>query len=186
MYKRQDKCFPVGLYGLSMYTIENYLTCLSGNANTKLIILRLSNPFGPFQDLQRGQGIINILFENHFFKRQTEIWGDGTAVRDYIYTSDVSKAIERAIDYSGKSKLFNIGSSTGRSINEVIASIEKALGDRLDIYKNLDRKNKISSNILDTSFAKRELAWEAEVDFNNGLLKTMAHYKKLSGSVSYA
>ena len=82
--------------------------------------------------------------------------------------------------------MFNIGSSTGRSINEVIASIEKALGDRLDIYKNLDRKNKISSNILDTSFAKRELAWEAEVDFNNGLLKTMAHYKKLSGSVSYA
>lgn len=178
-HKETDKCFPVGMYGLSMHTIENYLKHLSRASKTKLAILRLSNPFGPYQQANRGQGIINVLFENYFLGKQSEIWGDGSAVRDYIYVSDVCVAVQKAIRYNGVSNLFNIGSSCGRSINEVILSIENSLQDSLKPKRKIDANIAISTNILDTSKAFGELSWKAETEWMEGLELTKTYYKSL-------
>lgn len=178
-YSENDKCFPVGMYGLSMHTIENYLKLISQDSSTKLCILRLSNPFGPFIQKNRGQGIINVLFENYYSGKQSEIWGDGSAVRDYIYVSDVCVAVQKVIDYSGSCTLFNIGSSVGRSINEVIDSMESVLEDSLNVKRNLSVNVRVSSNILNTSRAQAELDWQSKTDWMKGLELTKNYYQSL-------
>lgn len=172
-----EMCFPVGMYGLSMYTIERYLKFIADKSSVKLIILRLSNPFGPFQHLNRGQGFVNVLLENHIFNRPTEIWGSGLAVRDYIYSGDVVDAINKSIIYKGRKTIFNIGSGKGISINKVVSDVENLIGEELNIIRKPEKEIKVSKNILNVDLAKSEMNWQCSTDWINGIEKTYVYYK---------
>lgn len=54
-----------------------------------------------------------------------EIWGDGSVTRDYIYIDDVISALLKTIDYCGKEPIFNLSSSVGTSINDLVKIVQK-------------------------------------------------------------
>ena len=51
-------------------------------------IVRLSNPFGPGQDIRGSIGAASIFAARALAGERIEIWGDGSAIRDYVYVDD--------------------------------------------------------------------------------------------------
>jgi UDP-glucose 4-epimerase len=105
------------------------------------------------------------------------IWGDGSAVRDYIYISDVADAFAAAVDYDGDERIFNISSGHGTSLNELIAMIEATLGQSVARQYLPGRPIDVPVSILCNALARRELGWSPKVDLAAGLART-AHWMR--------
>ena len=90
---------------------------------------------------------------------------DGTGVRDYIHVVDLAlghiKAVERIMSGTGVDA-YNLGTGKGYSVLELIHSLEKVCGKKLN-YKIMGRRpGDLASCYSDPSKALRELGWKAE------------------------
>jgi UDP-glucose 4-epimerase len=82
--------------------------------------LRISNVFGRFQRSDGQQGLLGALIRNIKTDAVTNIWGDGSAVRDYISVDLVCKYIRALIQAPEVSGVFNLGSGHGLSVNNIL------------------------------------------------------------------
>ena len=82
-----------------------------------------------------------------------EIWGDGTTIRDFIYISDLISAILLSCTYSGKHRLFNVGSGTGLSLLDLTSKLEYLLNKSINVNFLEPRGCDVSTNVLSTDLA---------------------------------
>jgi UDP-glucose 4-epimerase len=115
---------PITAYGISKLAIEKYLAIYEHLYGFQYRILRVANPFGPFQVPVKHQGVISMLISRAIKNESVEIWGDGSVVRDYIFVDDVIDALEAAMGDQSSARIFNIGTGRGRSLFEVIGAVE--------------------------------------------------------------
>jgi UDP-glucose 4-epimerase len=168
---------PITAYGIGKLAIEKYLALYEHLYGLQYRILRVANPFGPFQVPIKNQGVIAALMSRAIRNETIEIWGDGSVVRDYIYVDDVVDALEKAMNDQGDSRIFNIGSGHGRSLKDVISAIESLLNTRLKIDWRQSRAVDIPISVLSMERAKIELGWEASTPFKEGLQLTLDWWK---------
>ena len=93
--------------------------------STKILIARISNPYGPGQDFNKGVGFIDAAIKKTIRGEKIEIWGDGNNVRDYIYIDDVCRMLISLFNYQGNYDTFNISSNTGTSQRDIIRMLEE-------------------------------------------------------------
>lgn len=166
---------PICAYGISKLAVEKYLALYHHLYGLDYLILRVSNPYGRFQYLkpEKKQGVVATFLKKALAGEPLEIWGNGDIVRDYIYVGDVIEALIKSIDYDGKKRIFNIGSGVGKSINEIIQSIEILLDKTVEKHYKPGRSADVPVNILDISMAVHEMQFNPTVDWMTGLQKTM-------------
>ena len=116
---------PINHYGNVKLCIENTIRTFNYQAHTKILIARISNPYGPGQDFNKGVGFIDAALKKSIRKEKIEIWGDGNNVRDYIYIDDVCRMLISLFEYQGEYDTFNISSNTGTSQRDVIRMLEE-------------------------------------------------------------
>jgi UDP-glucose 4-epimerase len=168
---------PITAYGVSKLAIEKYLGVYEHLYGLDYRILRVTNPFGPFQASRKNQGIIAALISRALRDESIEIWGDGSVVRDYIFVADVINALEAAtVDQSG-SRIFNIGTGQGRSLREVIAAIERQLGQKLRVEWKPARPVDVSTSVVAIERAREVLGWAPKTPFDEGLKETIAWWR---------
>jgi UDP-glucose 4-epimerase len=160
---------PVCSYGITKLSIEKYLHLFLELHGLEYTVLRLANPFGEGQRIHASQGAIAVFIGKILRGEPIEIWGDGSVVRDYIYIKDVVDALLAALDRTTEERVFNIGSGYGRSLNEVIDSIETATGCYADRRYMPARQFDVPANVLGISRAKELLDWSPKVSFETGL-----------------
>jgi UDP-glucose 4-epimerase len=170
---------PISAYGVHKLTIEKYLFLFHQLHGVDARVLRISNAFGERQSPTSGQGAIAAFLYRALRGEIIEIWGDGSVVRDYIYVSDVIRAAMKMMVYEGEVRVINIGSGVGRSVNEVIKTIEDTVGRRAEVRYSSGRSLDVRSNILDTSRAMAHLNWVPEVGFEDGVRRTLDGIMKL-------
>ncbi|MEX0645753.1 MAG: NAD-dependent epimerase/dehydratase family protein, partial [Parvularculaceae bacterium] len=102
-----------------------------------------------------------------------EVWGDGSVVRDYFYVDDLVEAILAAIAHDGPSRVFNIGSGEGQSVNDIIAGVEKATGREITRRYAPARAIDAPKSVLDIALAGKELGWRPKVPLAEGLARTV-------------
>jgi UDP-glucose 4-epimerase len=168
---------PITAYGISKLTIEKYLALYEHLHGLDYRILRVANPFGPYQVPMKNQGIIATLVSHALRHERIEIWGDGSVVRDYIFVGDVIDAIETAAADQGDGRIFNIGTGQGRSLREIIAAIEMQLGRRLDINWNPGRPIDVPASVMSIERARDVLGWMPRTPFEEGLEQTIAWWR---------
>ena len=150
---------PICSYGIHKLTVEKYLNLNHTLHGMNYVVVRLSNPYGELQDVNRGQGLITTLVNKIQLNQVVEIWGDGSNERDYIHVNDVSAAIIMLINYTGKMKIFNVGSGIGTSINNLIAVL-KTMPKIKFRYKYLPKRNlDLPYNVLNIELIKNEINW---------------------------
>jgi UDP-glucose 4-epimerase len=164
---------PNSVYGMNKLSIENYLRYFSDKYHFKSIVLRISNPYGPRQVPFRGQGVISTFLASVLLNKPIHVWGDGSAVRDYLYIDDLTMAFESAIKYSGQHRIFNIGSGIGYSINQIIENIQDLTHTKPLILFEQESDVEVHANILNNSLAKLELNWVPQMSLLDGLSKTL-------------
>lgn len=168
---------PITAYGISKLAIEKYLALYRELYDLDYRILRVANPFGPFQIATKKQGLIAETISRALSRRTVEVWGDGSVVRDFVYVDDVTEALEMAGSHMGQDRLFNIGSGSGRSVREVLVAIEQAVGLKLDVTWMPGRHVDIPVSILAVKRARESLGWVPKTTFESGIASTVAWWK---------
>jgi UDP-glucose 4-epimerase len=163
---------PITAYGVSKLAIEKYFNLAERLYGLDYRVLRLTNPFGPFQIALRNQGLVAAVMARAFRDQTLEIWGDGSVVRDFLFVDDTVDALIAAASHEGDSRVFNIGSGQGRSVLEVVAAIEKVLDRRLQVRCDPRRPIDVPASIVSIDRARNELGWSPTTSFESGLQMT--------------
>lgn len=165
----QSATCPISAYGASKLAIEHYLSVLERHSNTSVVSLRIANPYGRGQDIRKEQGFMSAVLHAYRSNTPITIWGDGEIFRDFLDVSDVASAMRLALAYEGPHSVFNIGSSQGYSLNEVIAAFEEVAKTRIEVTYKPNRHFDVYSNILCNDLAKAELGWVPKVTLKKGI-----------------
>lgn len=171
-------------YGTSKYFQEIMLTDIcKADPDWKVILLRYFNPVGAHESGLIGEdpdGIPNNLMP-YVAKvaigelKEVGVFGndyptpDGTGVRDYIHVVDLAKGHVAAIE-KVKTKgvhIYNLGTGVGYSVLDVIKAFSKACGRELPYVIKPRRDGDVASNFADSSKAKSELGWQAELNLDD-------------------
>ena len=163
---------PKSAYGQSKLTIENYLSFYARTTPLEVSILRMSNPYGPQQNIYGAQGLLAVAMGCVLDGRALKVFGAGNSVRDYIYIDDVVEAMLAASNAAPC--VLNISSGEGRSVNDVIAAVEAASGQRIERQALPERPGDVAVSILDNQRARHLLSWEPKVAFAEGVARSWA------------
>ncbi len=162
---------PTSAYGQSKLTIENYLNFYARSTELDVNVLRISNPYGPGQNQLRVQGIIAVAMGCAYHNRVLKIYGQGEAIRDYLYVDDVTEALLLAAETVGSS-IINVSSGVGHSVMEIVETVEKISGRTIQKEFIPARLGDVKVNILDNTRAFEIYGWRPKVEFQDGLHRT--------------
>jgi UDP-glucose 4-epimerase len=172
---------PISSYGAVKVSIEKFIEVSKISWGIKPVILRPSNPFGERQGHKGVQGLISTVLNNVIDQKPTVIYGNGSAIRDYIYVKDLSKLVCKVLD-SDRCGVYNAGSGHGYNINEVIETIESVTGVTVKKQNSEARGFDVSEIVLDNILAEKHFGWKASVSLSSGIEKQFNWMKKLYAS----
>ncbi len=163
---------PECAYGISKHTVEHYLELYHLLSGLTFSVLRYPNVYGPRQN-PHGEAGVNAIFIGLMLDGKTPtIFGDGEALRDYVYISDIVDANLRALTH-GEGKIINIGSGVGTSVNDIYRALARILDFPHDPIYAPARAGEIQKVYLAADRAKTILGWEQKVAFEEGLRRTV-------------
>ncbi|QAT41052.1 dTDP-glucose 4,6-dehydratase [Clostridium sp. JN-9] len=143
-------------------------------------ITRCSNNYGPYQFPEK---LIPLIINNCLNKRSLPVYGDGMNIRDWLYVEDHCKAIDMVVNNGRLGEVYNIGGHNERTNIHIVKTIIDYIGSNVDntVTENLikyveDRKGHDRRYGIDPAKIKKELGWEPETAFENGIKKTIKWY----------
>ena len=146
-----DEQRPISYYGWSKQMMENAILFKNRTEQLKYLIVRPSNPYGHGQNLHGKQGIVAVAIGKLLDGKPVEVWGDGSAIRDYIYIDDLARIIYQLIDRDVLNQAVNIGSGRGYSVNDVLAFLKIISKQDFKIEFENARPMDVSNMVLDTT-----------------------------------
>ena len=153
-FKETDEMNPISYYGWSKQMMENSIQFMHRTVGLNYLILRPSNSFGHGQNLYGKQGLVAVAIGKVLMNDEIEVWGDGSAVRDYIYVDDLANIFVKLIESDVHNTTLNIGSGRGYSVNDVLAFLKMVSGKELKIVYQNPRPVDVSYMVLDTTKLK--------------------------------
>lgn len=168
-FSETDATGPVNVYGRTKLMVEE---CIREYHRTGVLkrygILRYFNVAGDagLQYIERNaKNIFPILARAVQTGETFRIFGtdyptkDGTCVRDYIHLADLVDAHLRMLDHDGPGT-YNLGTSEGYSVRELVQAFEKSSGKQLDVVASPRRVGDPAILLADSSCVKEELGWQ--------------------------
>jgi len=134
-FTEKDTLAPISHYGWSKQMMEESIRYMHRTQGLRYLILRPSNAYGPGQNLHGRQGLIAVALGKALRKEAVSVWGDGIAVRDYIYIDDL---VQATLSLLGKEdafdKTFNVGSGVGYSVNDILRILKEVSGLEVSVH----------------------------------------------------
>ena len=171
---------PKTAYGVSKTTAEHYALLYRRLWGVDARIVRLSNPFGPGQDITGQVGAASIFAARALAGERIEIWGDGSAIRDYIYVDDAISGLLATMlapvdRFGALDPVVNIGSGRGVSLRELISLLMHVLDKPIEVHYKPARDFDVRANVLDITRACSILDWCPKVSLEEGLTRHIAY-----------
>jgi GDP-L-fucose synthase len=105
-----------------------------------------------------------------------EVWGDGSATREFLYVEDAADAILLASERYDSSEPVNLGSGEEISIKALVGKVAATAGFTGRIVWDTTKPNGQPRRKLDTRRAEERFGFRARTNFDEGLRKTVASY----------
>ena len=168
---------PICQYGASKHTVEHYLYMYDVNYGLKYTVLRYPNVFGPRQNPHGEAGVVAIFTGKMLAGEQVIINGDGDQTRDFVYVGDCARANHLVLTVDHRPGIYNLGWGRPTSINEIFSTLTKLTGYALPAEHGPAKVGETRHIYLDASKAKKDLGWIPAITLEEGLEKTIEHYK---------
>jgi len=168
---------PITSYGIQKVSIEKLLYLFNYLYGLEYRIVRLANPYGPFQRPNGVLGAVTTFTYKALKDEEITVYGDGSVVRDFIYIDDAVRGIQRIVEGNDENKIFNLGCGYGTSIKEVLGAIERALNVRLKINYTEARKVDVPVNYLDIKRFETAYGRLNPISLEEGIKKTAEFMK---------
>lgn len=176
--KEKTATNPISSYGVQKITIEKLLYLYRYMYGLDYRIIRLANPYGPYQRPNGVLGAVTTFTYKALKGDEITVYGDGSVVRDFIYIDDAIRAITKIVNGENKHRTFNLGCGYGTSIKQVLETIEKALGIKLNVSYLEGRKVDVPVNYLDISRYEKYYGALNPISLEDGIRKTANFMKK--------
>ena len=163
---------PESPYGLSKFCAENYCALFTRLHGLSTISLRYGNVYGPRQDPLGEAGVIAIFCGKLLEGGRPKIFGDGRQTRDYVFVGDVVDANLRGAG-SDATGAFNVGRGVQTSVLDIVDVLAGQSDNGFEADHAPARSGEVQHIALDPSRTKAELGWEAQVDLEQGLARTL-------------
>ncbi len=154
-FVEEDPMAPISYYGWSKQMMENSILFMHRTKGLKYLIVRPSNPYGHGQNLYGKQGLVAVAIGKILKEEPVEVWGDGSAVRDYIYIEDLSEIFKQLLENDVHNTTLNIGSGRGYSVNDVLAFLKIVSQKDFRIEYKDPRPVDVSNMVLDLENLKQ-------------------------------
>lgn len=161
---------PKSVYGQSKLTIENFLNFYVRSMALDINIMRISNPFGLGQNPLKVQGIISVALNCAYSDRVLQLFGNGEAIRDYIYIDDVVEAMILAAQKAGSS-IVNVSSGIGYSVRDIVQTVENVSGRIIRKEFIPARTSDVDVSILSNKRAFEIYGWTPLVGIEEGITR---------------
>ncbi|MFP5240008.1 MAG: dTDP-glucose 4,6-dehydratase [Acidobacteriota bacterium] len=139
-------------------------------------ITRCSNNYGPYQFPEK---LIPLMILKASRGESLPVYGDGMNVRDWIYVTDHCRGVELTLLKGRPGQAYNFGGNAEKPNIEVVKTILASLGKPESLISYVtDRPGHDRRYAMDYSLAQRELGFEPEVTFEQGIARTLAWYEQ--------
>lgn len=170
---------PRDNYGANKLSFEYHLDLYHAAYGLPYVALRYPNVYGPRQNSKGEAGVIAIFTAAMLAGAPTRITGDGKQTRDFTYVTDIARANVLALtsDHTGT---YNVGTGVPADINQVHRLLAQATGYTQAPSYSPRPVGEVYATYLDSSKARADLGWEAQVDLAEGLRRTVEWFRSQS------
>jgi UDP-glucuronate 4-epimerase len=159
---------PLSPYAAGKRAIELLGFVYSATFGMDVSVMRPFSVYGPNcrQDL-----VVRRFLDAALHGRSVEIYGDGSAARDFTYVDDVVRGLARAAAASGWG-IYNLGAGRPVTVNELLDLVGKIAKRKVEAVYCAERPGEVRRTFADISNARRAFGWYPEVSLEEGLERT--------------
>lgn len=178
---------PLSPYAAAKLAGEYFCHAYSHSMGLDTVGLRYFNVFGPRQDPTSQYSAVIPLFVTALIKdHKPTIYGDGLQTRDFTFvTNNVQANILAATTEKPVSgRIINIACGKSFSLLDLLKAINQSLGKDIQPIFELAREGDVRHSLADISVAQKILNYEVNVDFYEGIRRTVSWYLNPQASKS--
>jgi UDP-glucose 4-epimerase len=173
---------PIDVNGINKLAAEYYHLLYHATYGIRSTVLRLTNTFGPRQQIRSSrQGFASVFLRQALRGETISLYGTGRQLRDFNYVDDVVAALLAAITHQGAfGQVFNLGSKRAYALVDFVDALKKLCKFSVEYVPFPDDKKIIDIGDYYGDYSKFHAltGWEPAVDLEEGLEKTVAFYRE--------
>jgi UDP-glucose 4-epimerase len=174
---------PRDPYAASKLNCEIFLKTFATAFGTDCVSLRYFNVYGPRQSMEGHYAAVFPAFISRMLKGEAPvIYGDGLQTRAFIYVSDVVRANLLAMDREAPlaGEVMNVAGDGRVNVLDIVRSINTALGTDIAPTHTDSRPGDVRDSWADVARAKDLLGFSAEVSIDEGVGRTIEHFRSMA------
>jgi UDP-glucose 4-epimerase len=174
---------PLSPYAAAKLACEYYCQAFTATYGLETVAIRYFNVFGPRQDPNSEYSAVIPRFITAMLSgKQPVIYGDGGQSRDFTFVANVVKANLLAADAPGVGgRMFNAANGKSTDLLTLIRLLNEFLGLSVKPIYEPARVGDVRESLADITNARKFLKYEPEVDFEEGLRRSIEYYKTVVG-----
>lgn len=182
VFSEESRYEPHSPYSASKASSDHFVRAYHDTYGLPVVVTNCSNNYG---ENQYPEKLIPLFIYNIVNRRSLPVYGSGCNVRDWLYVGDHASALDAVFHRGVDGQTYNVGGNNEwRNIDLVkmlIKVVDQELGreagdgERLITYVE-DRAGHDLRYAIDSSKLMRELGWQPEMSFEEGLRRTVKWY----------
>lgn len=148
------------------YGVENYSA------------VRPSNVYGPGDNFHPENSLVipSLMYRIYNKEDPLVVWGNGTAIRDFVYSRDIAEGIIQALQYGTKSGFVNLGSGRPCTIKKLVETLQEVVD--FNYVFDPEKPSGAKKRIMNISLAKKTIKYNPSTELKDGLKKTWEWFIK--------
>jgi UDP-glucose 4-epimerase len=173
---------PMSPYAVNKLAGEHYCAAFYKVYGLETVALRYFNVFGPRQDPTSYYSAVIPKFISALLKNERPtIFGDGEQSRDFTFIENVITGNLLACKAEGVGgQMFNLACGESFSLNHLFQELQNIMGTSLEPIFEDARIGDVKHSLADITKARNSLGFDVQVDFKNGLKKTVEWFSQKS------
>lgn len=140
-------------------------------------IVRPANVYGKYDNFDPENAMVIPSLIHRAMKGEDPlvVWGDGSAIRDFIHARDVARGMLLVVE-KGYNQPVNLGSGTGFTIKELVEIIVSHMEKKPKVIWDITKPGGDKKRLMNIERAK-SIGWNPEISLSNGIKEVMDWYK---------
>lgn len=145
---------------------------------TDIAIVRPANVYGPYDNFDPANAMVipSLIRRALDGENPLTVWGDGTAVRDFIHARDVARGMMIVLE-NGCGQPVNLGSGVGVSVREIVDTITGLMDKKPEIVWDTSKPSGDKKRLMDVSRAAAA-GFKPEISLKDGIREVMQWYQE--------
>jgi len=141
-------------------------------------VVRPCNVYGPGDNFDPDNAMVipSLMYRIASGERPVNIWGDGSAVRDFAYASDVAEGVILALLKGTRSTYVNLGSGKGITVKELVQTLQQFIP--FEAHFDAAKPSGFPRRVMDITRARDWLGYNPSTSLRQGLEQTWNWFQK--------